>query len=79
MNLDLAPEEAYRELVARAEAYFLRVFPIRADERRPFGVQRWLNDLEDTRTRELVEAQVEREDWRKRGRDLYGDPEDVPL
>lgn len=55
MNPAYTPEEGYRNLLERAEAYFLRMG---AREELPFGVAAWLDDLDYIRARELVEMAV---------------------
>lgn len=66
-------QEAYRDLIDRAEIYFKKLVSNGCGNT-PYGAETWLRDLEETRIWELIENY-------QGTKFLYDDPDslDVPL
>lgn len=66
-------QDAYRDLIERAEIYFKKLVD-NACGNTPYGAEKWLRDLQETRTWELIENYQALEFMRD-----DSDPMDVPL
>ena len=69
MQESYSVEERYRDLVERAENYFLVVGDKRHHGRLPPGMRRWLNDLIKTRDMQACEGWCEVQEFGRTMRD----------